>query len=99
MRSRRFVEGKWVAVPGNLRVEFGDAMARGVEFGAEFFDGQPHHAAFATNHDAKTLAAMPLDDIEECLVQTAFSQQVHRQSGCEWEFVFHCSTIKSPTTF
>ena len=88
-----------MTVLGNLHVEFGDATARCGDFGSKLFDGQPHHAAFATDDDTKTLAAMPLDDIEERFVQSAFSQQVHRHSGREWEFVFHSFSLKSLTAF
>ena len=88
-----------MAVFGDLRVEFGDAMARGVDFGAEFFDGQSHHAAFASDDDAQPFAAMALDDIEERFVQSAFGQQMHRHSGREWEFVFHSFSLKSLTAF
>ena len=88
-----------MAMFGNLSVEFRDALPRCGDFGAELLDGQPHDLAFATDDDSKPLAAMPLDDIEECLIQAAFSQQVHRHSGREWEFVFHTFSLKSATTF
>ena len=88
-----------MAMFGNLSVEFRDALSRCGDFGAELLDGQPHDVAFATDDNAKLLAAMALDDIEECLVQSAFSQQVHRNSGREWKFVFHRFSLKSLTTF
>ena len=88
-----------MAMFSNLSVEFRDALSRCGDFGAELFDVQAHDVAFATDDDSKTLAAMALDDIEERLVQAAFSQQVHRHSGREWKFVFHAFRLKSPATF
>src|SRR5438270_286952 len=86
-------------VDGYLRVEFRDALAGCGNFAAEFLDGQARHAAFAPDHDAESFAAMALDDIEKRFVQTAFSEQVHRHSGREWEFVFHVFRLKSVATF
>lgn len=86
-------------VRGNLRIEFRDALAGCGNFGAEFFNWQACHAAFAADDDAEPFAAMAFDDIEERLVQTAFSQQVHRHSGREREFVFHSFRLKSATIF
>lgn len=86
-------------VPGNLRIEFRDALAGCGDFGAQFLDWQARHAAFSSDDDSETFAAMALDDIQERLVETAFSQQVHRHSGREREFVFHGLRLKSVTTF
>jgi hypothetical protein len=86
-------------VPGYLRIEFRDAFAGCGYFGAEFLDWQARHAAFASDDDPESFAAVALDDIQERLVQTAFSQQVHRHSGREREFVFHSLRLKSATIF
>ena len=86
-------------VSGDLRVEFLDALAGCRDFRTEFFDWQTRHAAFASDDHAESFAAMALHHIKERLVQTAFSQQVHRHSGRERKFVFHSFRLKSATIF
>lgn len=86
-------------VPGDLRIKFRDALAGSGDFGAKFLDRQARHATFAPDDDSEPFAAMAFDDIKERLVQTAFSEQVHRHSGREREFVFHSFRLKSATIF